>query len=248
MGLFDLFKKSGAQKQATDISINGPYKDKSANFIYQLLFCDNPELFKSSTQQPYSYPFDILFAETSTVADLQKVIDDPDTEPRLKALAYYIQRAIGYKPPKKEILAVIVEVALNEGLDVLASFSNGTARFIHHTEKIIVWENTSDSNTIRLTNDLFTKSQQIVAQIGPWDKPRRPHPVKGNTRISFLVSDGLYFGEGGINVLFNDPLAKPALDTATELMQYLTETKYSENKDCIYSCSRKSLFNNLKNK
>jgi hypothetical protein len=42
-------------------------------------------------------------------------------------------------------------------------------------------------------------------------------------RITFLVSDGLYFGEGPINDLFNDPMAKPALITATELMRYLTE-------------------------
>jgi len=40
-------------------------------------------------------------------------------------------------------------------------------------------------------------------------------------RISFLVTDGLYFGEGPINVLFSDALAAPALSSATALMQYL---------------------------
>lgn len=51
----------------------------------------------------------------------------------------------------------------------------------------------------------------------------RPHPTKGTARITFLVSDGLYFGEGPMDIIFNDPLASPALTSATELMQYVTE-------------------------
>lgn len=123
---------------------------------------------------------------------------------------------------KKELLAVIVEVGLDNGLDALASFNDGTARYINQTGKILVWE-TTDEKSMELTQDLFLKSQNIVNQIGAWDKPRRPAPTKGNVRITFLVSDGLYFGEGPINVLFNDPMASPALTSATNLMKYLTE-------------------------
>jgi hypothetical protein len=70
-----------------------------------------------------------------------------------------------------------------------------------------------------------------VNKIGVWDKPRRPNPTKGNVRITFLVSDGLYFGEGPMNILFNDEMASPALTNATELMKYLTEKSLeSKNK------------------
>jgi hypothetical protein len=62
----------------------------------------------------------------------------------------------------------------------------------------------------------------IIGRIGLWDGARKPHPVKGNVRIAFLVSDGLYFGEGPINVLFNDALAAPALSSAAALMNYMT--------------------------
>jgi hypothetical protein len=86
-----------------------------------------------------------------------------------------------------------------------------------------VWETTTDTKANELTHDLFAKSQQIVNQIGPWNKPRKPHPTRDNTRITFLVSEGLYFGEAPTNVLFSDQLASPALATATQLMQYLTE-------------------------
>ncbi len=193
MGLFGFFKKSSAQTQ-TQSSID-PYKDSSTNFIYNLLFCDNLNLYKEKTQQPYIYPFDILFSETSSVVDLQKIIDDKNSDPRIKVLAYNRQLSSGHKPAKKELLAVIVEVGLNEGLDVLASFNNGTARYINYTGKILVWETTDDTAANKITSDLFANSQNIVNQIGAWDKPRRPNPTKGNVRITFLVSDGLYLAK-----------------------------------------------------
>ena len=228
MGLFSFLKKSPAKTQSQS-SID-PYKDSSTNFIYNLLFCDNLKLYKEKTQQPYIYPFDILFSETSSGADLQKIIDDKNSDPRIKVLAYNRQLASGHKPTKKELLAVIVEVGLDEGLDVLASFNNGTARYINHTGKILVWETTNDDAANKITTDLFASSQNIVNHIGVWDKPRRPNPTKGNVRITFLVSDGLYFGEGPMAVLFSDPMASPALTKATELMQYLTQKSLDTNK------------------
>lgn len=227
MGLFSFLKKSTTQVQT--LSSTEPYKNSSTNYMYNLLFCDNLNLYKQNTQQPYTYPFDILFSETSSVTDLQKIIDDKNSDPRIKILAYNKLLAGGHKSTRKELLAVIIEVGLDEGLDVLASFNNGTARYINHTEKILVWETTDDEAANKITNELFASSQNIVNQIGAWDKPRRPNPTKGNVRITFLVSDGLYFGEGPMHVLFNDPMASPALNKATELMQYLTQKSLDKN-------------------
>jgi hypothetical protein len=223
MGLFGFFKKRTASKQITAVSLDSPYKDSATNLIYNLLFCDNPELYKANTPAPYPYPFDKLFSATATALDLQKIIDDTAADTRVRILAYNKQRAIGQKPGKKEVLGVIVEVGLDGGLDVLASFRNGTARYINQTGKILIWETTTDAKANELTNELFAKSQQIVNQLGPWDKPRRPHPATGNTRMTFLVSDGLYFGEGPTDVFFGDQLASPALAAAAQLMQYLTQ-------------------------
>jgi hypothetical protein len=227
MGLFDFLHKSMAKNQPH--SLSGPYKDSTTNFIYNLLFCDNLNLYKEIIQQPYPYPFDILFSETSSVEDLQKIADGNNVDPRIKILTYNMLLANGHLPAKKELLGVIVEVGLDEGLDVLASFNNGTARYINLSEKIIVWETTDDAEANKITRDLFACSQYIVNQIGAWDKPRRPSPTKGNVRISFLVSDGLYFGEGPIGILFSDPMAIPALTKATELMQYLAKQSLSSD-------------------
>ena len=213
MGLFSFLNKP----QTSD-----PYKDTATNLIYNLLFCDNIELFKTNTQAPFTYPFDILFSDNSTVVDFQKIIDDTKFDSRLKILAYNRQLSKGHKPDKKELLGVIIEVRLDNGLDVLASFRDGTARYINATGKMIIWEMTDETSN-KLTQDIFIKSQEIIKKIGVWDKPRRPHPKRGMARLTFLVSDGLYFGEGPIDILFNDPLASPALSSGTELMRYLTE-------------------------
>ena len=230
MGLFDLFKKSTAAKQPIQIPIDRPYKDSATNIIYNLLFCDDLALFKSNTKPPYSYPYDILFSETSSIADLQKIIDDAGSDPRVKILAYKKLLAKGHKPKNKELLAVIVEVGLDGGLDVLASFNNGTARYINQAGSVLIWETTTDATANQLTQDLFAKAMDVVNQIGPWDKPRKPHPSKGNMRLNFLVSDGHYFGEGSMDVLFNDKLAAPTLSIATSLMQYLTKKSLETKK------------------
>src|SRR5688572_6494388 len=117
MGLFSFLKKTPPQGPTQ--SMIGPYKDSSTNLIYSLLFCDDLNLYKSKTPQPYTYPFDILFSETSSVTDLQKIIDDSTSDPRNKILAYNRQISQGHKPHEKELLAVIVEVGLDKGLDVL---------------------------------------------------------------------------------------------------------------------------------
>ncbi|HQQ96762.1 MAG TPA: hypothetical protein PLX35_05835 [Cyclobacteriaceae bacterium] len=214
MGLFDLLKRSPAT--------NDPYKDTSTNLVYNLLFCDNIELYKVSAQNGYTYPFDILFSKTSTIADYQQVIDDATADTRSKVLAYNQQRTKGHIPEKIELLGVIIEVGLDDGLDVLASFHDGTARYINQSGKIVIWE-AADETSIKLTQNLFEKGREIIKHIGPWDKARRPYPRKGTARITFLVSNGLYFGEGAMGVLFNDPMAGGALESGTALMQYLTE-------------------------
>lgn len=208
MSLFDRFKKT---PQAAPV-----------NTMYELLFCDDLSHYQQNNQQPQTYPWNILLAENSSADELQSIIDDATFETRVKILAYNKLRTNGNIITKRELLGVIVEVGMDEGLDVLASFSDGTARFISYSGKMIIWE-TTDATSNELTAKLFAESVKIINQIGPWDKPRRPQPAKGMARISFLVSDGLYFGEAPINTLFADPLASGALMSATSLMQYITE-------------------------
>lgn len=224
MGLFDFLKKPSVTKPASKVATDAPYANSSTNYIYNLLFCDDIDLYKSRTTPPYQYPFSVLFESKSSEESLQKIIDDINMEPRIRLLAYNKMKRDGYEIKKKELLAVIVEVGLPEGLDVLASFADGTARYINASGKLLVWENHEDAIANELIKELFSHSINIIDQIGTWEEKRKQHPVQGNTRITFLASDGLYFGEAATNVLFGNKLASPALMTATRLLQYVTET------------------------
>lgn len=196
------------------------FNEESTDLIYELLFCDNPELYKKNNTAKGSYPWNILFNEQASADDLEKIISDEKAESRVKVLAYNQLRKRGYPIASKELLGVIVEVGMEKGLDVLASYQDGTARFIHHSGKMVIWDAT-DQTSNEITQQLFRDSMNIVSRIGPWEQARRPRPATHDVRITFLVSDGLYFGEGGVNVLFKDPFAAPALSSATALMQYL---------------------------
>lgn len=225
MGFADFLKKlTGAQSPAPA----GPYADSGTNRLYELLFCDNLDLYRTPREEPFAYPFDVLLADATTPAQLQHLLDDPRTEPRVALLAYRRQQALGHAPTRQELLAIIVEVGLEGGLDVLASFRNGTARYFNQAGKLLIWETTADATANELTAELFASGQQVVARIGPWHEARRPHPARGVTRLTFLVSDGLYFGEAPTDVLFADPLAAATLGAATHLLQYLTATALAQ--------------------
>jgi hypothetical protein len=121
-------------------------------------------------------------------------------------------------------MGVVIEVGMENGLDTLAAYVDGTARYINQAEKMIVWEAPSDLSQ-KLIDDLFTASANVVKQIGPWEKKRLAQPANGNIRLNFLVADGLYFGQGPLDVLSKDPIGAPVIQAATQLLIFLTEQK-----------------------
>lgn len=209
-----------------DSSGHAPYRKPGFNDLYNMLFCDG--MMEDQKERTKAYPFNILSSEKSKVEDLQKIIDDPSAESRTKVLAYRRLNEMGHKSAKKELLGVIVEVGMDEGLDVMAAYKDGSARFISCAEKMVVWEAVDDPKTSAIIGDLLAESQKIVDQIGPWDQARKAYPRKAEMRISFLVSDELYFGEGPEQEMFTDPAASPTLTKATELMVFLTQKSLEE--------------------
>ncbi len=73
--------------------------------------------------------------------------------------------------PEQELLGVIVEVALEDGLDVVAAFKDGSARYFNYSGKVIVAKSPSaESNA--LVRELFAAGENVVQQIGPWEDAR----------------------------------------------------------------------------
>jgi hypothetical protein len=214
MGLFNLFSKKSVQ-------LPKPYKNDAFNKIYNLLFCDTIDLYKSGAPTT-DYPWNILLSDRPDINELKKITADKSLEARQKMLACNLLAAKGSPVNRKELLGVIIEVALPQGLDTLAAFSEGTARYINHTENLIVWEKPTEASGILIAN-LFSDSTNVINQTGPWNQARKPFPAMGMCRMTFLVTDGLYFGEGRFEDLRRDPMGGPVIHSATLLMTYLTQ-------------------------
>ncbi|MEO8772210.1 MAG: hypothetical protein ABI402_19075 [Ferruginibacter sp.] len=201
---------------------HNPYQNEAINKMYNQLFCDNTEVYETTTGAT-EYPWNILFAENPNIEQLKAVTVDETLQSRHKILAYNILAAIGAPADKKELLGVIIEVALPEGLDVIAAFQDGTARYINYSEKLLIWE-TETAESRELISKLFSDSLNVVGKIGAWDKERLPSPANEKVRLSFLVSDGLYFGEGPFDFLQKDPMGGPVIGSAAALMNFLIES------------------------
>ncbi len=198
-----------------------PYSQESFNNIYNLLFCDEPELFQSGNV-PSEYPWDVLFASNPDKDKLLKVGNDTVVECRLRLLAFHLLKKMGAHDDSKKFLGFVIEIGMDEGLDTLAVYKDGTARYINHKESMIVWETpTIESDSIML--DIFKEGQSIVDRIGPWEGKRKMAPAYGMCRLTFLVSGDLYFGQGPFEEFQSDPMAGPVIAAATRMLVFLTQ-------------------------
>lgn len=201
-----------------------PYAESHVNALYNLLFCDDLELFRNdNTSKDASGPWSILLAEKADEKALRSLAEDEKAESRVRVLAYNRLRAAGYSVAAKKVLGVIVEVPLKEGLDVIAAYEDGSVRYLNQSGKVAIFDvGTPKIDT--MARQLVVISETLVKQIGPWDKKRLPPPKGGNVRMTFLVSDGLYFGEGPFQSLKLDPKAGPVLGKAAQLLRAAVDT------------------------
>lgn len=203
--------------QSVEAQLPAPYESKESNFIYNLLFCDDASLFAPKNKSNPNYWEVALFLKPE-LGKVKEIAENSQEESRIRVLAYNWLRKNGASIPKGILLGVIVEVPLENGLDVLAAYPDGRVRYINQTGKMTFVEGGS-TEMERLAKELVAASLPIVKQIGPWENARMPAPKNGNIRLTFLVSDGLYFGEGPFAIMQKDQMAAPVINKAIELLQ-----------------------------
>jgi hypothetical protein len=197
-----------------------PYKSDAANHIYNLLFCDNPALFKNG--EAGGGALGTVLSDSTDREMLERIGNDIDAESRVRVLAFNRLRAMKVSVARKRLLGTIIEFPQPQGLDTLAIFPDGRLRYINQSEKMVIFE-TSPPAIIDKATEVLRASQFVVNRYGPWEKPRRPPPSGELVRMSFLVSDGVYFGEGRYADLMGDRFAAPVLGAASELLPVLVE-------------------------
>lgn len=153
---------------------------------------------------------------------LRGILATPGVESRHSLQAWHELRKLGVDPgpEARHLLGVVVEVALEGGLDLLAAYADHSARYINYSGGGVVWER-PDASLDRAVDDLLAAAALILERIGPWEGPRPEPPPVGHARINMLAPEGLFFGEGPLEALSSDALGAPAMNAAVRLMQQM---------------------------
>lgn len=153
----------------------------------------------------------------------QRIAAMPGLESRHYLQAWHFLRENGVMPPAdqhKRLLGVVLEVPMEGGLDLLAAYPEGTARYYNYTGAGVVWER-PDASLDAPIRALLNVGQRILNAIGPWTDARPAPPPLGQVRLNFLSPAGLHFGQGSFQVFGGDAMARPVIDAGVALMQAL---------------------------
>lgn len=161
----------------------------------------------------------------TAIAQWQAITAMPDLESRHYLQAWHFLRQYDILPPPdqaKDVLGVIFEVALPQGLDVLACYSDRTARYFNYAGSGMIWER-PDQRLDAHIETILERARQLVQHIGPWDQPRLTALDAGLVRLNMLTPSGLHFGQGPLGAMGGDPMGGPLLEAGTRLLQAITE-------------------------
>ena len=110
----------------------------------------------------------------------REVLARPGLESRHYLQAWHLLRQHGQHPSPeaaKQVLGIVVEMAMPQGLDILAAYADRSARYYNYSGAGVVWERPDDSLDA-LVDLLLAVGALVAARIGPWigpaRRPRRP--------------------------------------------------------------------------
>ncbi len=206
-----------------------PYANKpAARAIYELLFCDDPSAF---APKPGNTPTDwqvLLYGPAQDPVRITLLAKDSATQSRTRALAFNWLRAHGEAAPKGVILGVIIEVPLDQGLDVLAAYADGSVRYINHAGRIAVIEPNGLPEANAQAKRLVDMAQSVAAVIGLSEEARQSPPAKPDARVTFVASDGLHYRQGPFETMQSSALAGPLIRQGSQLLMLVVNAVVPE--------------------
>jgi hypothetical protein len=150
-------------------------------------------------------------------------------ETRIRLQAWSLGRRVGIEPTAddaRRARGVVIDVGLDGGLDTLAGYEDGTARYLNQGGGAIAWE-ARDPSIDQAINALIVAAQAVVERSGPLDGPRPAAPPAGYAALWILTDHGIHLGAGPFQTLAMDPLGGPVIATGTDLMRQLIERNAS---------------------
>jgi hypothetical protein len=161
--------------------------------------------------------------EAAAVQALKAITVSPGLESRHYLQAWYFLSQLGVESTSAiEVYGVVVEVAMDQGLDLLAVYADHSARYYNYSGSAIVWDQ-SDEEIGAKIDTIIEQGAEIVQYIGPWKEARPAAPAPGKARLNMLTSNGLYFGEADQVVLFKDAMTGKIMYAMLNMMETLIQ-------------------------
>lgn len=109
--------------------------------------------------------------------------------------AWHNLRKLGKVPSASiapQVLGIVIEVPYEENVDILASYADGTARYINHQGGVILWEDVDNSIT-----PLIFEGIQMARPMGERYDHHEDDPIhEGEVRLTILTPGGMYVWQG----------------------------------------------------
>jgi len=213
-----------------------PKASTAADTMYPLLF-DRSEI------DAFPLPSDVGRAEPWTsfevarrelasgnrddaIAIWQRIAVTDNAESRVVLQAWRFLRLSGARPPPeiaRTVLGAVIEIPIDGQHDVVASYADGSARYLNHGGDAIIYQGGSASID-QLVKVHIELSQQMADRIGTWDEDAELPKVKSaQGRVLAMTIGGIRFGQGPTEVMEQDPIASDLLQLgrmmAVELIQ-----------------------------
>lgn len=102
-------------------------------------------------------------------------------------------RALGVPPSEElagQVMGVVVEIPMPGGLDTLAAYADGSARYINYSGKIIVWDRPPPNALHGYFAELFPA---VIALSETWPAGPPQRPATGQAGITILMAEGPLF-------------------------------------------------------
>ena len=184
--------------------------DATANFPWSNFFKANEALKKNDN--------------ATAISLLKQITEAPDLEARIYLQAWHTLQSLGEKPSEEtraKIQGVVVEYYMPEhGLDIVAAFSDRSARYWNHSGTGVVWEK-PDNSLDEAINLFLGAGQQVINSIGVEIREMLPPPQPGWIRIFVMAYGGSSFGQGLYDQISKDKMGNYAINAAFNLMTEL---------------------------
>lgn len=158
--------------------------------------------------------------QTQATELLLAIIKNPSISTRMLLWGWTALRQIGIRPQPSEaseIRGVVIQVPVEQGADVLAVYADGTARYVNHSGKIIVWEST-DTRIARNVQEILDLSKAI----DPNSSDDLSGTASGIVRVTLLTFNGNRSVDVAIHLLQGSPV-NSVLTKGAELIRNLIQ-------------------------